>query len=259
MKSGSIGVSICIDKGCRCEAILKKRNIDGVKIFINNKECKCKTTLNAVRELLNKIKFKGEVVIKNYFDVPISQGFATSSSGTLAALISIKNALSLDISYKCIANIAHRSEVVNKTGLGSVVTQYYGGVVVRKTPGGIDVCDVEKFEEEKFLIFFILGRGIVTKKALMHRDFSLGRILVKSFLKNPSLENYIKLSRKFIFEINVHEKSVMKFLKKNTEFTATLFGNVVYTITDEPERYLEKFDNKYIISKIYNFSLYAFS
>ncbi len=258
LKTGSIGISISIDSGCKSEVIAKESDKTSIKIFVNNNECNCNTTRYAIETLLKKIGLKCEIVIKNYFEVPISQGFATSSSGTISSLIALKEALKLNIDIEKLIDIAHISEVLNNTGLGSVVSQYFGGIVIRRKPGCLKYALIEKYTSDYFVVFFILDDKIPTKKALKNLNLSIGKYLMKN-IKYFEKDLYIKLSRKFIFELNVHSKKVLKFLKENEEFTANLFGNVVYTITEEPEKYLNLYDYKYIVSKIFNKGLFEIS
>ncbi len=233
--------------------------MQSIQIYVNERECTCQTTRQAVEMFLRYIKFKGKVIIKNYFKLPISQGFATSSSGTLAALIALKEALGIDVDHGIIINLAHISEIMCKTGLGSVISQVYGGITIRKSPGSLKYCNVEKLTSDKYLIFYIVGREIKTRELLRHRvtNYQLGKVLLKIFLKNKSLRTYIKLSRRFIFELKVHDIETLRLLKRYEEFTANCFGNVIYTITDEPERFENMLTYPYIVTRIYNKSLFT--
>src|SRR3990170_3198834 len=55
--------------------------------------------------------------------LPLGCGFGISGAATLATLYALKNYFDIEISYMDLAKIAHKSEIENKTGLGTIATQ----------------------------------------------------------------------------------------------------------------------------------------
>ena len=122
---GSYGVGFTLDQGVIVE--VKKAKKTGV--IFNGTNIRFPTVKNVVDDLSDQ---NLEVSIKT--KLPLGCGFGLSGASALAASYAINDLLHLKKSKKQLAVIAHTAEVQNKTGLGDVVNQYYGGFCLKLEP-----------------------------------------------------------------------------------------------------------------------------
>lgn len=193
--SGSIGVGFTINLGVAAR--------ESVRTTINKEEW----SFSTLDYVIEKVGLEG-VEIKS--DLPFGCGFGMSGAVALAV------AMLGDLPYIKAADLAHEAEVVNLTGLGDIVTQTYGGVVVRKNAACPSLASVEKFCWSENLDFLILGE-ISTKDTisddLKRKKISeAGKIWTKEFLKKPTIENLFVCSNKF-----AEETGLVEFVKDVVE------------------------------------------
>lgn len=125
-RMGSIGIGCTIDKKVAV-SILKNTTFN---IFFNGKKIILPTVIWAVRKITDK-----NFAINIESPLPLGCGFGISGAVTLATLYALKKLLKLKMSNLELAKIAHQSEIVNKTGLGTVATQITGGLLIKKRAG----------------------------------------------------------------------------------------------------------------------------
>ena len=118
-----------------------------------------------------------------------------SGASALATAYATNSLLGLGKTDLELAKVAHRAEVVSKTGLGDVVNQYFGGFFVKFVPSS-------KFEVKKLPI-----------KPIPIYCMSHGKLLTSSILTNKTL----------IKKINVEAE---KALKKIKTLPTVSFGDI---------------------------------
>ncbi len=186
-QSGSIGVGFTIDLGSRA-ARSRTVKINGVEGSF--------PTLNYVLERSGLEGAEIEV------DLPFGCGFGMSG----AVALSVAN-----LALPCIhaADLAHEAEVVNLTGLGDVVTQTFGGVVIRKNASCPSDAIVERLCWNEKLDFLILGelstKDIISDDLSRKRIRDAGKKWTKEFISKPTLENLFHCSNSFATETGLIE------------------------------------------------------
>ncbi|NIA12081.1 MAG: hypothetical protein GWP10_20750, partial [Nitrospiraceae bacterium] len=100
--------------------------------------------------------------------VPIGAGFGASGAGALSTAFALNCALSLNLTVGQLLEVAHVAEVENRTGLGDVVAQSLGGVVIRRTPGASGQLD-RICTDEKDVLWVVFDK-ISTKEILDDRN-----------------------------------------------------------------------------------------
>lgn len=137
-------------------------------------------------------------------DFPAECGFGMSGASALATALEIDQAFNLKKSFFELADLAHEAEVVCKTGMGDVVCQCYGGVVVRKKPGAPSRAIVDRFLWDIEFDLLILGpistRSLLEDEERVNRTNKLGENCVDDFLSDPQIGNLFRLSRVFASE-----------------------------------------------------------
>ena len=212
---GSVGGGIVLEKGCVTEASLDndfpqkgtKAEIE-IKIKINGVEEEANTTKYVVETLAGKYEHEHEhehelnVTVSTEFDVPVGAGLGASGAGALSTALALNRLLSLDMTVTEVAQIAHLAEVENNTGLGDVIAETYGGVVIRKKPGPPGIGIINKIPHERQKISYVVfgtraTRAVLVDDSMKRQINNAGREAMKELVRKPSLDDFMRVSRKF--------------------------------------------------------------
>ncbi|BDC35631.1 pantoate kinase [Candidatus Methanoliparum sp. LAM-1] len=202
-KKGAMGAGIILKDGCITKA--EKNNSEEIKIYINGVEDEAKTS----RYVALKILKNEGVKISSNFDVPIKGGFGASAAGAISTALALNKLYSKNLTFNKLSEIAHIAEVENKTGLGDVdAISVGGGLVMRKKGGSVNYGSFDIIPVEEKKVGYILIKEICTKDILedgkiMGMINKVGKEKLKSLLKRPTLENFMKLSCEFSSEIGL--------------------------------------------------------
>ncbi len=225
--SGSYGVGFTIDRGVFVDV---SQNED-IEIVVNGE----KFDFPTVRYLVNKLIGEG-VRVNVKMDLPLSCGFGMSGATALATALAINKFFGLKRNFLDLADLAHESEVVNKTGLGDVVCQTYGGLVVRLNARCPSKAVIERYIINKELDFLVMGK-ISTQEVLKDelarkRINKVGKECLKEFLKNPSFENLFNIANKFSIETELMDgdiKDVIEAVESdNGKAAMIMLGKAVF-------------------------------
>ncbi len=179
-KCGSIGVGFTINAGVKASI--------GSGITINGKSIEFPT----VKYVVDMLTLPG---INIHAELPFGCGFGMSGASALAA------AYFGDKPFIELADLAHEAEVVNLTGLGDVVTQTFGGVIVRKNAACPSMSSIEKISwnvEFDFVVMGELSTKDVLADDLKRKSISKAGIKwTKEFLKKPTIKNLFRCSNEF--------------------------------------------------------------
>ncbi len=201
---GSVGGGIVLEAGCVTEVCLtnnppvKAR----IKIEINGVEEEANTTKYVVENLAGKYEHEVNVRVSTDFDVPVGVGLGASGAGALSTALALNELLSLDMTLNEVAQIAHLAEVENSTGLGDVIAETYGGVVIRKKPGPPGIGMIDKIPHRKEKISYVVFGKKSTKAVLLDDSMKrgineAGREAMKELIRKPNLDNFMLASRNF--------------------------------------------------------------
>ncbi|MDF2957076.1 MAG: Archaeal pantoate kinase [Candidatus Alkanophagales archaeon MCA70_species_1] len=198
LRMGSVGCGIALKAGCIVEVRLSDEREHCIRI--NGVEAEASTTKLVVERLAGK-----PVVVDIKLDVPVGCGFGASAAGTLSTALALNELFSLKMSLNRLAQLAHVAEVTNRTGLGDVIAQSYGGAVIRLSPGppGIGVIDkIPCGNVEIGAVTFgkLPTRSILEDEGAMRRINEAGRKAMRDFMQAPSLENFMRTSKRFAYE-----------------------------------------------------------
>ncbi len=261
---GSRGAGVVIDKGVLTELKIED-GVGDVQVKINGKSDPKNASITYKTIDLIKTRFKLEdknINIKHKFQVPISAGFGTSAACALGTSLAIVKTLDLSLTFNKAASIAHLAEIEMKSGLGDVIAEITGGIVLRLKEGspGIGRTDriIEKNrDEEVFIISKTLGEiatsEIIEDPSYKKRINQTGGRLLDELLKSPDLGVFLKLSRKFAEEtslINAELHEVIEVFEDETMGASmAMLGNTAFALSKTPDTSVEGA----IISKIDNF------
>jgi len=133
--SGSIGCGLCLSIGA--DTTVAEIAGDGSSKPAQNHEI----ILNGVPSEAPVSRFVAErlairpVRVETELQMPSGSGFGASGAGALGAAYALNSYFDLGLTADQAAAVAHEAEVINRTGLGDVIAQNAGGLVVRLQPG----------------------------------------------------------------------------------------------------------------------------
>jgi pantoate kinase len=198
-QSGSIGCGLCLFLGATT-IIESAPEIRDTEIVLNGAVCMAPVSRYVVEKLARR-----PVRVKTELQMPSGSGFGASGAGALGCAYALNSHFDLGLTADQAACIAHAAEVVNGTGLGDVIAQNMGGLVVRLEPGCPGVGRIDRIPVPPLPVDYVVRGPISTRDVLSDQDAmsavnEAGRAALKELLKRPTLQNFMQLSRRFTLQ-----------------------------------------------------------
>lgn len=230
--SGSMGCGICLEDG----AVTKVSAAEETTVNINGAVAEAPTTLTAIKLLTSQ-----PVLVETTLNVPIGAGFGASGAGALSAALALNEALSLNKTMGELAMAAHIAEVTNRTGLGDVTGQTFGGMVIRKKAGAPFKGIIDKIPCGETEISWVCFGGISTKSVLadelkIKTINKAGKSRLKELLKKPTLPEFFRKSYAFAKDIELMSPPVKDAIEAveaaGGMASQAMLGDTVFAIND---------------------------
>ncbi|TFG06759.1 MAG: hypothetical protein EU539_06805 [Promethearchaeota archaeon] len=211
-KIGSRGAGFNLTAVGKTEIVIENKNFDlepDCKVYINNDELnqKAETTYFIYNFIKKLIKDPIKLKIYHNFDLPVGCGYGASGSGALGAIFGLSSLLNLNLTCYEKGKIAHISEVINKTGLGTVCGQLAGGLCILKESGYPCVSEQIMVPEDLNVICGTFGaihtKSILTSEELIDKIKIAGRTALRKVMAEKSIESFVKASINFVKETNI--------------------------------------------------------
>ena len=206
LRKGSRGCGIVLESGCVTEVSLLPELQTEPRIVINGRAEEAQTT----RYVIERLAGASGVHVATDFEVPIGCGFGASAAGALSTALALNELLELGMTLNEVAQIAHCAEVENSTGLGDVIAETYGGVVIRTKPGAPGIGAIDRIPHRNEQISYVALGTKLTKSvlaeggtALKRRINEAGRDALKTVMQKPTLETFMRASREFSLRIEL--------------------------------------------------------
>jgi len=265
LNRGSLGAGISIRKGVRSTVELYDSERNNFIIVINGVISKdaivSKFVINEFLKRTNKNYF---IKVSHEVSLPIGYGIGTSGSAALSLAFALNDALSLGLSDMESAQIAHKAEIECKTGLGTVLSEFHGGLCIRIKGGapGIGKTNVIRINNYKVAIFCFspMFTPYFIECIRKISNDECNNMMMK-VLKTKSTVDFLELSYKFSQSLGFVNKTcnnVMDLLTQNGfHSSAALFGQTVFTIVKENEletikKISKNFPTRLFISEVEN-------
>jgi len=164
----------------------------------------------------------------------------------LSTALALNEELNLGLSKIECGQIAHTTEVENRTGLGDVIGSYFGGYEVRIKPGAPGIGKIRKISISPDICVICATEGILETKKVLSDDHLRNNIIksgdryLQEILNNSSItvSEIIQISRKFSFEIGLLTQEMKKALISLEEAgfkdsSMIMLGKSIFCITDK--------------------------
>ena len=192
---GSYGVGFTLNEGVIVKVSRARRN----EVIFNSNSINFPTVKSVIGKLT---KEKIRVYIKS--KLPLGCGFGLSGASTLATAYSLNNLLNLKKPKKELAIIAHIAEVENKTGLGDIVNQYYGGFCIKLMPSSHFV--VKKLPLNNIEVYCKYFSKVSTKAIITNKK-------LKDMINNAATDALSKIQQLLKANKNIQFKDIIKISK----------------------------------------------
>ncbi|KCZ70738.1 putative kinase, sugar kinase superfamily [Candidatus Methanoperedens nitroreducens] len=234
--SGSTGCGVCLEDGAVTKVRLAEET-EGTTISINGAFTEAATTLSAIKLLTSQ-----PVIVETALSIPVGCGFGASGAGALSAALALNDALSLSLTLNELSQAAHIAEVTNRTGLGDVTGQTFGGIVIRKKAGAPFTAVIDKIPCKDNTISWVsfgkIPTGSVLSDDMKKRAINkTGKLRLKELLKKPTLENFFWQSSAFAKEIELMSPKVKDAIEaveaKGGLASQAMLGDAVFAMNDK--------------------------
>ncbi|HEV2120105.1 MAG TPA: hypothetical protein VGS11_08395 [Candidatus Bathyarchaeia archaeon] len=204
MKIGSTGAGVNLQQGVTTSVRLSPASRTKLIISFNGKPLAHPVVSRAVvQEHLERTSETLTVNVSHKGILPMGCGYGTSGAGALSLSLALNQALGSHLSNVEAAQIAHKAEVKCKTGLGTVTSAFYGGLVIRTRPGAPGIAKVKKVIPSSSLRVVsgafgpISTADVLTNASLKRRINRCGSGLIALQSESPETKTFIRLSRRF--------------------------------------------------------------
>ncbi|QQG40832.1 MAG: hypothetical protein HYV37_00725 [Candidatus Levyibacteriota bacterium] len=153
--SGSLGLGFTLSDG----VTVYVSNAQKTEVFFNKKQIDMPTVMSVLKRLTKK-----SVLVSIDTTFLLGSGFGISGASALATAYAVNSLLNLKKTNKMLAVIAHTAEVENKTGLGDVTNQFFGGFLLKIKPSSY--FDVVKIKTKEKYVYCRVFSPISTKEVL---------------------------------------------------------------------------------------------
>jgi len=246
LHKGSKGAGVSIKHGVKTKVIIKKASENSLEILINGQKTgSANVSKTVVKEFLSRIEEKAAVKVEHTVQVPIGAGFGSSGAAALSLALALNKALALDLTRTEAAQIAHLAEVKCKTGLGTVIAETFGGLEMRTMSGAPGIGKVERIPVgADYKVVCLSFGGLSTKKGLTdtklrERINEHGGKLLERLMEEPSVETFLKFSRRFAEHTGLITKKVRKVLDETDTSgivcSMPMFGEGIFSIVKQEE------------------------
>ncbi|OED30425.1 pantoate kinase [Methanosphaera sp. WGK6] len=250
---GSKGAGITLDDG----VITHTKISDGtgnINIYTNNKKEVLNTislkTIEIIKKKYNLNLSSYDITINHESKLPISAGFGTSAGFALGISFTLPVLLGINITYKQAGEIAHLAEISQSSGLGDVISEIYGGCVIRLKEGAPSYGVIDKIPITRPIYVITKTIGLLETSEIIENPLhqkrinKSGSILLKRILTNPHITNFIKLSRIFANDtqlINSELQEILEILdEESIGSSMAMLGNTAFALSYTPDTSIEK-------------------
>jgi len=194
--SGSTGCGLTLS----LDALTTVEAAEETEILLNGQTSEAPVSRYVVEKLV-----MSPVRVCTQLGMPIGSGFGASGAGALGCAYALNALFNLGLTANGAAAIAHAADVVNRTGLGDVIGQNTGGLVMRLEPGAPGVGRVDRIPVPALKVDYVV-RGPISTREVLSDEATLkaintaGEAALKDLLKRPTLQEFMRLSRRFTIE-----------------------------------------------------------
>lgn len=246
---GATGGGYILSKGTRSRATFVRGKDTKVVTTVNgDRSYDARTTRRAV-ELLMSAREPGAIDIEQEVETPIGSGFGASAASATSAVYAAAAAAKIALPKPELALFAHRAEILEQTGLGTVSVVFdtvgAGAIVLPGEPGQAEFTTVPVPRGTKIVTAFVAPydkKDALSSRSVSERINRLGGRALRGFLADPTLDNLARQGELFSQELGLESPEVKKLIALAKSAGASyasqnMIGYSVHSVVD-PDRSL---------------------
>ena len=268
---GSMGAGFSIDKGITSTVKVFSSNENNYEIKLNGiPNFELKVSNFVIASYMRVIREPVYLSIEHESDLPIGYGLGSSGSAALSLSYALNEALKTNLTKVQAAQIAHNADVVCRTGLGTVISEFTGGFELRLSVGGPGIGRVIKSKlSTDWCVIVLCLEPIKTEVWLdkwvtnenKHSLTLLGRKMVNVLHQDPKVESFLEMSYQFAHEYHLDKGKCQNPLNllqaEGIQASVALFGHTLFTLTERDKvprivKLLEQFKGQLLVCGIDN-------
>lgn len=204
-RTGSRGAGFTLADG----VTVALRPADETTVSIDGGE----TTVEPVSRVLDSLGAKATVEVQT--DLPVGTGFGLSGGMALGTALAANEQFDLGHTENELIRVAHVADVEAGTGLGDVVAQARGGIVLRLEPGSPPNGRLDGIPGRGRVEFLTLGE-LSTPDVLTEHPEKItraGTSALETLHEDPTREGFMQASTAFSAEIGLETPDVESILE----------------------------------------------
>jgi len=243
LEKGSLGAGFSLSQG------VTTRIQKGQGIYINNELRKDARVSQRVLEAFSPYVDTSDLAIHHTIELPEGSGFGTSGAGALSLALALNAYSGNPLTKTQAAQVAHVAEVQCRTGLGTVIGEWKGGMEIRIKPGAPGIGEMTEFRSPRGLkaLFALLGPyptpGMLEDQQIRRRINQYGRDRLQQLRKGDYLD-FLSYSREFALNTQLASPRIREIIQemdlKGITGSMLMFGEAFFTLIPEAESHLGK-------------------
>lgn len=243
---GATGGGYVLSKGTLTTATLSGKEGEISTVVNGDPHYNARTTRRTVELLLGACApEKPGVKLMQRVGTPIGSGFGASAASAVSAVYAVAKLLSIKRPAERLALFAHRAEIIEQTGLGTVSVVYRAtgaGAIIRAGEPGKAKFTTVKVPKGTRLVTAFLGpydkKDALSSSSITARINKLGSASLRRFLSDPKLEVLAEEGERFSKGLGLESPAVKKLEKVAKSAGAShasqnMIGYAVHALTDE--------------------------
>jgi pantoate kinase len=266
LKSGSIGAGVSLAEGVNTRVTVYEATPKTIfDISINGSMTDgAVVSKKVIGDYIRLIKRPLHISVCHETKIPVGFGLGTSGAAALSLSISLNDALRTGLSMLECAQLAHCAELYCKTGLGTVISEFTGGLELRTLAGAPGIGRIEKIPIRGMSVAAICISPLSTSQSINRQEDRLTMRATKYLnllMRSKSINDFLRLSYEFSTDLKIIGErcnSVIKLLKSNGFIgSVALFGETVFTLIPNNEiksvlQILKDYDRYCIVAGVDN-------
>jgi len=219
--TGATGGGYILSKGSTTSAtILPAKALALADVVNGDASYDARTTRRAVELLLTGTEVKAKISLVQEVQIPIGAGFGASAASATSAVYAVAHAAGIEKARSEIALYAHKAEILEQTGLGTVSVIFdevgAGAITVSGEPGRAKFVTVGVPDGTRIVTAFIAPfdkKDALSSKSVSQRINKLGHESLQNFLSDPSLETLASEGERFSGALGLESVEVKKLIR----------------------------------------------
>lgn len=246
---GSRGAGVLMDKGVTTNIKTSSKD-HKLEIKVNGeKNSQDDTITHRTIDLIQKyFPIKSGLKVEHQVEVPLGCGFGTSAALALGTSLGLTRLLDLPLSFNQATSIAHRAEIEMGTGLGDVIAETSGGIVMRIKEGSPGLGRLDQILcPPLYVVAQVRGEIDTSKiiKSTAHQKIinQWGALMLRKLQKDPRMIKFLELSLRFAQKTSLISSEIWELIEILNEETLgssmAMLGNTAFALSETPETSIE--------------------